>query len=291
MLVATHSGPFHADDVFACSMLRVFLNDSLEIVRTRDLQVIAKADIAIDVGGKYDIKNRRFDHHQREYEGELSSAGMVLNWLEESGRLTPILAARLRENWVDYIDAVDNGKRKPEAGVPTIGAIVGSIGERAETLEEFDELYLEAVRMCESAIHGVAAGIKKSETSKQVVLAAMKRAEEVGSRVLDLDKHYKWKRAYFENGGSTHPTDYVLFPDGSSWRIIAIPPERESFDKKRPFPESWAGLVDAELSEVVGVPGAKFCHKNLFIAVFETEEAARKAIEKWGLATGETVTR
>jgi uncharacterized UPF0160 family protein len=35
----------------------------------------------------------------------------------------------------------------------------------------------------------------------------------------------------------------------------------------------------------VGVPGATFCHKNLFIAVFSSRAAAEAAIEKWGLAS------
>jgi len=34
---------------------------------------------------------------------------------------------------------------------------------------------------------------------------------------------------------------------------------------------------------VVGVAGAKFCHKNRFLAVFASEAAASAAIRKWNL--------
>jgi len=293
MQVATHSGPFHADDVFAFAMLRHFLDEELSLVRTRDLQVIAAADLAIDVGGEFDPARLRFDHHQREYEGELSSAGMVLNWLEQSGKTSPALAATLRSGWVDDIDAVDTGRRQPQDGIPGLGSIVNAIGEQAEGMADFDARYLEAVAVFEAVIAGVCASHAKTEAARAAVQQAMDEAEAAGTRILTFDRHYKWKRAYFERGGATHPTDYVLFPDATadkgttSWRLLAIPPERESFAQKRPLPAAWAGLVDEALSEVVGVPKARFCHKNRFIAVFGDEASARGAIDKWGLATGE----
>jgi uncharacterized UPF0160 family protein len=112
----------------------------------------------------------------------------------------------------------------------------------------------------------------------------MREAERTGSRIIELDRHYKWKRAYFERGGANHPTDYVLFPDGDTWRLIAIPPDAESFAQKRPLPAAWAGLTDAALSDVVGVIGARFCHKNRFIAVFESRTSADAAIARWSLS-------
>jgi uncharacterized UPF0160 family protein len=55
------------------------------IVRTRDPEVIGKADIVVDVGAVYDPATHRYDHHQREFTGtfddkhsiRLSSAGLV----------------------------------------------------------------------------------------------------------------------------------------------------------------------------------------------------------------------
>ena len=84
--VATHSGPFHADDVLAVALLRVFVDEEATVLRTRDLERIAQADVVVDVGGLYDPAARRFDHHQASYTGSFSSAGMRAK--KSSGRLS-----------------------------------------------------------------------------------------------------------------------------------------------------------------------------------------------------------
>jgi uncharacterized UPF0160 family protein len=282
--VVTHSGPFHADEVFACALLRTFLDQPVEVVRTRDAASIARADVAVDVSGEYDPDRCRFDHHQRAYSGRLSSAGMVLHWLEQTGKVGARLAAQLRKDWVDYIDAVDNGRRKPTSGVPCISTIVGALAEQADAADEFDARFMEAVAMCEGVLRGLSANERRNHEASYAVTEAMRRAEEMQSRVLTFDRHYKWKRTYFEHDGVNHPSDYVLFPDADgSWRLLGIPAEDGSERLKRPLPIEWAGLADEELAKVVGVPGAKFCHKNRFVAVFATEAAAREAIARWNL--------
>ena len=284
MLVATHSGPFHCDDVFAGALLRCFVAPELRFIRTRDLERIRAADVAIDVGGEYDPARKRFDHHQREYQGSLSSAGMVLQWLESEGRIDAALAGKLQSEWVDYIDAVDIGKRKPEDGVPCLPTVVGTLCERAQTAEEFDAGYLEAVQICGAILDGLCIAHRRSQEARAAVRSAMERAVADDTRVMIFDAPCKWKRAYFELGGADHPTDFALLPDGERWQLLAIPPVHGSFDKKRPLPSAWAGLVDDALCEVVGVEGAKFCHKNLFIAVFESRASALSAIDRWSLS-------
>ncbi len=284
MRVVTHSGPFHADEVFAYALLRVFLGEALELVRTRDSSIIERAELAIDVGGEYDPARGRFDHHQRSYQGHLSSAGMVLSWLEHSGKVPKSLAAQLRADWVDYIDAVDNGRRTPTSGVPCISTIVAVLGEQAQSAGEFDARFMDAVALCEGVLRGLCASERRNQEAGLAVAEAMRQAAAIGSRVLVFDRHYKWKRAYFEQGGAHHPSDYVLFPDEEgAWRLLGIPSAAGEQHLKRLLPVEWAGLVDEELSRAVGVPGAKFCHKNRFIAVFATEAVARAAIARWGL--------
>lgn len=283
MLVATHSGPFHTDDVFALALIRTFVDSQAQVLRTRDLARIAAADIAIDVGGEFDPERRRFDHHQRDYTGRRSSAGMVLDWLETTGRIAADLATRLRVDWVDHIDAVDCGVREPEPGVPGLGSVVGALCELAEDAAGFDAAYDEAVRLCERVLAGLLKAERKTAAARLAVATAMEQAVARGERILRLDRHYKWKRVYFELGGADHPTDFALFPDGDTVRLLAIPPEPDSFAQKRPLPAEWAGLVDDDLSDVIGVPDARFCHKNRFIAVFGDMDSAEAAIRTWGL--------
>src|SRR5689334_3122739 len=90
MRVATHDGSFHADEVFALAALSL-LGEPLEIVRTRDADVLAACDVRVDVGFRADPASGDFDHHQREGAGERPTgvryASFGLVWREYGGRL------------------------------------------------------------------------------------------------------------------------------------------------------------------------------------------------------------
>ena len=140
MRIGTHSGSFHADDVLAVALLRAFVDADASVVRTRDEATLAEQDVVVDVGGRFDPEARRFDHHQNAYEGARSSAGMVLDWLEHEGAVSPALATRYREVLVDYVDDVDNGRRPPEPDVPCFSSIVATLADSASD-ETFDALF------------------------------------------------------------------------------------------------------------------------------------------------------
>lgn len=284
ILAATHSGPFHADDVMAWALITTFHAPEAELVRTRDAKRIREADIAFDVGGDYDPDSLRFDHHQNAYQGPLSSAGMVLSWLEDRGEVDPEVASELRRVVVDYVDAVDTGRLVPDPAVPCFPRIIEAYTQGPSTLQEFDVAFFEAATVATGFIRGVVAGIEQIRASRAAVLAAMAEAEDAGRAVIFLDEFHKWKPIYYANGGAEHPTDYVLFPGmEGSWRIVAIAPCEDSFDQKRPLPADWAGLTGSSLEAATSVPGSVFCHKNRFIAVFKTRDAAIEALERHGL--------
>ena len=239
-----------------------------------------------DGGGTFDAASRRFDHHQASYTGPLSSAGMVLAWLDEEGRLAVGLRTMLHERLVAYVDDVDNGRVEPRAHLPDFTTHVGGYNRGCHTLAEFDARFEEAVAMALATVRGLALEHAELTEADAVVGAAMEAAESVGSVFLELPRYVRWKGPYFARGGATHLTEYAVLPgmDGS-WRVLGIPPEEGSFAQKRPLPEAWAGLVDEELSVVTGVPGSRFCHKNRFIAVFDTEQAM------WAALAGVGITR
>lgn len=285
--VATHSGPFHADDVLSVALLRVFVDAGAVVLRTRDLGRIAQADVVVDVGGIYDPAARRFDHHQASYTGAFSSAGMVLAWLAETGKVRPALADRLRGGVVTYVDDVDNGRRAPDPGVPCFPAMVQALNQPANTLSEFDAAFEGAVSMAEGMVRGLVAAQDAEDHARDIVAAQMARADAEGSNLILLDEYVRWKAPYFQMGGAGHRTELVIHPgpDGS-WRAAAIPPAPDSFAQKRSLPEPWAGLTDADLEAATGVAGARFCHKNRFIAVFETREGLLRALHGAGMITG-----
>lgn len=85
-LIGTHNGTFHCDEALAVSMLKLLPRFAAhDILRTRDESKLALCDVVVDVGGTYDAKKLRFDHHQRGFDEvfddvrstKLSSAGLV----------------------------------------------------------------------------------------------------------------------------------------------------------------------------------------------------------------------
>ena len=90
--IGTHDESFHCDEVLACVMLKMLPTyKDAEIIRTRDKSVLDSCDIVVDVGGVFHHRNKRYDHHQYDfnetmrsiskrklkYDTKLSSAGLV----------------------------------------------------------------------------------------------------------------------------------------------------------------------------------------------------------------------
>ena len=268
----------------AWALIRTFVAPDAALIRTRDAARIDQADIVVDVGGVYDPGNSRFDHHQATYTGPLSSAGMVLRWLMDNGRVDDELGQRLHRGGIGYIDDVDNGRVAPKADVLCFPRIVASMVHPAGDDAGFDRAFLRAGEVAAAWLEGSVCELQRIRDARTLVAAAMDEAAAEGRNVLFFDAYLKWQEPYFRRDGGQHPTEFTMFPgtDGS-WRVVAIPPVLGDFGQKRPLPEAWAGLTDAALEAATGVPGSRFCHKNRFIAVFETRAACIEALERWQL--------
>jgi len=134
-LIGTHNGHFHADEALAVYMLRLLptYTDS-PLVRTRDNEVLKTCHTVVDVGGIYDDKLNRFDHHQREFtttfpghNTKLSSAGLVYmhlgksviaqqTGLAETSEEVGILYEKLYDDFIEAFDANDNGVSAYDTG-------------------------------------------------------------------------------------------------------------------------------------------------------------------------------
>jgi uncharacterized UPF0160 family protein len=53
-----------------------------------------------------------------------------------------------------------------------------------------------------------------------------------------------------------------------------VPAGGEGFANRRDLPAEWAGLSDAELAAVTGVPDAQFAHSSRFYAAAGSREGA-----------------
>lgn len=77
--IATHNKIFHADEVTAIALLRLFTDDEIIVHRIdHDTEDFTPYDMVIDISKKFD-GDKYFDHHQNK--GGKSSAGLIWEYL------------------------------------------------------------------------------------------------------------------------------------------------------------------------------------------------------------------
>lgn len=277
--VGTHDGSFHADEVTACALALVFgLVDRDKIIRTRDLRVLEECEYVCDVGGVYDPTLKRFDHHQSEYTGELSSAGMIWLYLKEKGIVDEATYDFFNRSLILGIDAHDNGRVTPEIGTCTFSNVVSNFVPPIydAPVQEQTRAFFEALDFVSGYLQRLLERFRYIEASREKVAASMLKKE----KFLVFEEAMPWMECFFEMGGETHPALFVVMPSGGHWKLRGIPPTLEERMKVRmPLPQEWAGLLDEDLKRVSGIKGAIFCHKGRFISVWETREDAFKALD------------
>ena len=274
----THDGSFHADEVTACSLLLLFDRiDRDKIFRTRDPEVLKQCDYVCDVGGEYSSEKRRFDHHQIDYQGSLSSAGMILLYLKEKHVIDPTLYEFFNRSLILGVDAHDNGMAKLEYGVTSFSQVVSNFLpiEYTASDEEMNEAFFRAVDFVVGHLDRMKHRFAYTVKCQTMVKEAM--AE--GNYALIFEQSIPWIENFFELGGEMHPAQFVIMPSGKHWKLRGIPPNLgDRMKVRKALPEKWAGLRDEALQRVSGVPGAIFCHKGRFISIFETKEDAIQAL-------------
>ncbi len=284
--VGTHDGPFHADEVTACALLLLYQQiDADKIVRTRLLSKLKACEYICDVGGVYNPGERQFDHHQAEYQGLLSSAGMILQYFCDKAIIDREEYDFLNDSLILGIDAHDNGRMEVCRGVCTFSQVISNILPESYDAKEddFNAAFNRALEFAHGHLLRLRSRHRYTLAARQAVAACMERSKEC----LVFDSKLPWLDNFFALGGEQHPALFVIMPSGDHWKLRGIPPDAEQRMKVRmPLPLEWAGLLEEDLKRVSGIPGAVFCHKGRFISVWQTKEDALKAL-KYTLTTGE----
>ena len=277
--IITHDGKFHADDVFAVSALAL-LEPEAKVVRTRDSKQISEGDFVVDVGGVYEPEANRFDHHQQNGAGVRGNgipyAAFGLVWKNFGEKIcgSAEVASRVEEVLVVPIDANDNGidLSTPRFAGISLYSVSDAVRSFIPTFEEKgvsqDERFLEVSRFAKRILE------REIERAKALVRGVEKvRASYASSpdkRLVVLDSDYSWKDTL---AGFTEPI-YVVHLQDETWRLYCVRNDPHLFVNRKDLPESWAGLRDAKLVEITGVPDAIFCHRNRFMAVAKSKEGA-----------------
>lgn len=276
----THDGRFHADEVTACALLILFdLIDRDKIHRTRDPAKLNRCDYVCDVGGLYDPALKLFDHHQVDYKGTLSSAGMVLAFLRDNRVISYELFHQLNHELIQGVDAYDNGLELLGPHVATFSHIISNFCpiRYGATPEEEDETFHLALDFTLGHLQRLINRFDYIRSCRSLVKERMEKQADC----MIFDEGIPWMDSFFELGGDNHPAKFVIMPAGKHWKLRGIPPNSEERMKvRKPLPAEWAGLLDKDLKEISGIKGAIFCHKGRFISVWETKDDALKALEK-----------
>ena len=245
------------------------------------------------MGGIYDEKNNRFDHHQVEGAGkrvadgervsiEYSSFGLV--WKKFGIELCGLEKASeiVDKKLVAPIDAHDNGfdlvENKYTISLYSIQHFFYSMKPtwREENLTD-DEMFLKCVEIAKEILSREIIQARDGVLAEEVVISTYNNTKD--KRIIVLDKHY--------------PYEYILdnFPEPlfvicpsrdirNKWTAKAVREDRGTFKNKKDFPKSWAGLRNEELVKVTGVSDAVFCHRGLFLAVAKSKEGAIALAQK-----------
>lgn len=277
--VGVHDGTFHADEVTACALLSICnLIDKDKIFRTRNPEQLSQCEYVCDVGGIYDSALKLFDHHQAEYKGDLSSAGMVLLYLKDNYLLNQEEFDHFNESLVKGVDAHDNGRASQEPGVCSFSHVIANFTPISydSTDAEQTKAFFEAFDFAVGHLKRLRERYQYNMQCREIVKQAMDKFR----TCLIFEEALPWLESFFALDGKHHPARFVIMPSGNQWKLRGIPPDyAHRMQVRLPLPLEWAGLLEGELKKVTGLEGAVFCHKGRFTSVWETREDALKALD------------
>lgn len=255
---ATHAGVFHADDVFSTALLKIVfpelsINPKRVFVLPPDFKGLA-----------YDIGFGEFDHHQREnvpeYEDGTKKAAFGLLW-DALGEETYgyDVYQDIKDNFIKPLDENDNygsvvsfGKAKHPLA-DAIGCFNPNFDEDANKVA--DAYFKKAVHVAKMILEEKINSSISLYKGKSIVEEAP-----IVSKFKILPKFACWKQFLPEGCIG------VVFPSLRGGYAIQV---RDS--DITPLPEEWLD----EKPE-----GCAFVHNSLFLASFETEEQAIKAVRE-----------
>ena len=281
MIIATHNGKFHADDVFGVALLRQ-LYPHAQVVRTRDPKVLDQADIVLDVGGVFDPAKLRFDHHQlssgaRESGILYSAFGLLWQHYGKEFCGNDSVWQKIDSRLVTAIDGVDNGQDLYSVSdfgarpfdISELLGLFNPIGED----EEFDSQFEIAIELATTVLLRLKSKYEEAIAAQEYFLAQYAQSDD--PRFVVLEK--------FVPHGSVATKQpellYVVFPGATgNWTIQTVRPENSQFGNRKDLPASWRGLNGQDLAEVTGVSDAVFCHKGAFIGAAQSQEGAMEML-------------
>jgi uncharacterized UPF0160 family protein len=286
--VAVHDGKFHADEIFACAVMDIYLKGRMRVIRTRDEDLIEKADYILDVGGEYDHDARMYDHHQKEGAGvrdngiPYATAGLIWKHYGKKIIKNEELWQIIDKKMVQPIDASDNGVDLVSSNFTDVFpyGISSVINTRRPTWREegqidLDKEFLSLVSFFKDLLKRELEIGRDFLIARKEIINAVEVSEYKNFIILN-------ENLPFEDALDDYPEVlFVVSPraDGT-WRISGVRKNKHSFERRKDLPSSWGGLRGEALQKMTGEKNVQFCHRGLFLLVANDKETAIRLVKK-----------
>lgn len=253
----THSGKFHADDVFSAALLKIIYPD---------ITIQRRNSVPKDYGGLvFDIGHGKYDHHQvgspiRDNGIPYAAFGLLWNTYGET-ILSKREAKEFDEDFVQPLDLNDN------TGVENmLSDVIKSFNPVWNSENDSQKAFDNACSIAKTIIEKQFEKLISESKALEYIGQAL---DEATNGIMVLDKYVPWEKAIKDS-----KIKYVIFPSlRCGYNIQAV-------SEKYNFPEFWRGLNEDELVDLTEIPSITFCHKSGFLCSTNSLEDAKQLCVK-----------
>lgn len=257
----THSGAFHADDVFSSALLRK-VNPKIKIER------ISK--VPEDFNGiVFDIGGGKYDHHGKlEYrENGIPYASFGKLWRELGPYVVDDerMVENIDYNLVEKIDYNDNGGE-----FDSISSAISKFNPNWDEQDTKDQKFEEAIKFASIVLENEINREKAIGRARQT----FKKEKEEKHNLLIMPRYLP--ASIWNNYCEENEIKFAMYPDNrtkGAWVLRSVDLDNDIFDKyTNTFPINWLGKNENEMKNIDD--RVLFCHNSDFMIVCKSKEAA-----------------
>jgi len=255
MKIATHNKIFHADEVTAIALLKVFTDEEIEVSRVdHNREDFGSFDMVIDIGRKFDGV-KYFDHHQ--YRGGKSSAGLIYDYLGLEGDYPKL------EKLIKRVDDNDTGVAKAEPF--EYSSLIKCYNHRDIYGSAQDRQFTKAVKFAQTIIISFREAQEDIEEAREIVVNSSMFDSNLA--ILELERFTPHWSTYI-NGELTPHIKAVVWEDKEEGKYkVKIPPKR-------------LGSFELNGKALPQDDSMEFVHSAGFFAIAPDEESMKSYLHK-----------
>ena len=292
LIIGTHNGIFHSDEVVACAILCLINSDvSVYILRSRETEILNHCDLCVDIGGG------KYDHHQagfnktRKNSIKYASAGLI--WKDFGKQLVKQSLVKYFNNtdcnidaicklfddlFISLVDCEDNGVLTENHCFNFISSFLPLWFE--STTINFNNQFHKALSTTMMVLEEELKTSIGKVIAKDIITSNWNNSNYFKNVILEIPSlTIDWIETVININKTVEYNfiNFVIFPyPNGGWAAQCVPPSLESkFNQRIAFPKKWSGQTD-KLPEISGVAGSTFCHNGCFFARAINKEAIVK---------------